>query len=154
MKTARLMSAVLAVVAFPSTAPAQTIAEVAQHSAGGNVRWDWVGNPPSGSLIASFVRADVRVFRSNTSEIEVHVTSPDPDANGSSISLIVARDNEGLKIFDRYPPSAHYLSHECLPPDDEHGGPWNYDDRILVTLVVPRDLTISVKTRAGTVDGI
>ena len=149
----RTVIAAVATMLASSTAFAQTVEQVAQRQTGRQVVWDWSGERPVGGLTASFVRANVRIVRSDRNTIDLHVTSPDPDGNGSAAALMISRHDGILRIVDRYPPTPPFAAHECLPPDGEHGGPWIFDDRLEVLFVLPSDLKASVTTMSGTISG-
>lgn len=150
LRTAAVLAATLLAC---SAASAQTVEQVAQRRTGRQVSWDWSADRPVGGLTAGFVRANVRIVRSDRDRIELHVTSPDPDENGSAAALFVSRHDGGLRIVDRYPPTPPFASTECLPPDGEHGGPWIFDDRLEVMLVLLRGVKASVTTMSGTISG-
>lgn len=136
-----------------SAASAQTTQKVPQRRTGRQVMWDWSSDRPVGELTAGFVRADVLIVRSDRKRIELHVTSPDSDGNGSAAALMFSHHDGNLRIIDRYPPTPPFAPTACLPPDGEHGGPWIFEDRLDVTLVLPRDLKASVTTMSGTISG-
>ena len=151
-----MLRTVVAATATLLTCPgasAQTVEQVRQRQTGGQVIWNWSGERPVGELTASFVRANVRIIRSDRNSVEIHATSPDLNSTGSAVALMIARNDESLRIVDRYLPTPPYAANVCLPPDNEHGGPWIFEDRLEVTLVLPRDLKVSVTTMSGAISG-
>lgn len=151
------LSAVL-VLADSSGAAMAGTTEVAGVSSRSETEWKWALNASEvRSVNVNFVRATIEILPSEGSRIEVLVTHPHDQVGGealmSSMRLAVSSANGRYHIEDRYPAqSAAAYMDECLPPRGDRGAFWHYARPLKVRLFVPRRLSISAHTMAGSVN--
>lgn len=147
-----LVAVAMVTLAATPAARAQSVEEPMQRAAGGAASWTWRA-PASREVTVNLARGNVRIVRSNGGETRLDATADDPDGDGSPVTLVVESGPRTVRIFDRYPSSPSGTMRECLPPDGEHGDLWHFQERLTLTLTVPRDARVSATTMTGRVTG-
>ena len=145
------MAAVISLTSVQS-AWAQVVEEPPQSAAHGAASWMW-RSPASREVIVNLARGDVRIVRTDLRGTQLDAIADDPDGDGSPVTLVVQNGPSTVRIIDRYPSGSSGTPRECLPPDGEHGDLWHYQERLTLTVTVPKGVRVSATTMVGRVTG-
>ena len=137
---------------YIQSAWAQVVEEPPQREVRGAAFWTW-RSPMSREVIVKLARGDVRIVRTDLGETRLDAIADDPDGDGSPVTLVVQSGPRTVRIIDRYPSGSSGTARECLPPDGEHGDLWHYQERLTLTVTVPKGVRVSATTMAGRVTG-
>ena len=144
-----MLAAVISLTSAQS-AWAQVVEEPSQREGRGAASWTW-RSPASREVVVNLARGDVHIVRTDRGETRLDAIADDPDGDGSPVTLVVQSGLKTVRIIDRYPSGSSGTTRECLPPDGEHGDLWHYQERLTLTVTVPKGVRVSATTMAGRV---